>query len=376
MDIFKAADTALTAVGKVIDYVKTNFTNHASDNSMVKMTSLTRAEPLTVISQDCANLEYLPLLLNNLCSLFSGYYLQAVAIMTNAAVNIEVVRILDSLNPNRDNSGFLLQSRASANLSSEQPLGAVFAKENYTFSLPMKHVLALEDAQKQADVVKMVFEIESLAVGKLLNVDFQVPCGEDGRELKPVSIPVSIRLSPVILAQESINYLFKHKKEDTGIIERFHSARAGRIEFIRDLIFCRDLIRDYRKAALLDKTGTLQEITRRVTANRGYGLMTKNPSMAISSNLYVLSSDTVAEIEGATGLRISKPTERDKLLNGTYAMIVAVVDQEREMITFYFDGIATGATMSVRSLKASSKTKGPDVGDIMRTLMEGRAPTF
>lgn len=374
MDIFKAADTALTAVGKVIDYVKSNFTNHLTDNSTVKLTSLTRAEPLTVISQDCANLEYLPLVLNNLCSLFSGYYLQAVAIMTNAAVNIEVVRILDALNPNRDNSGFLLQSRMAANESAHN--GELFAKESYTFSLPMGQVFATEDAQRQADIVKVVYEIENLAVGKLLNVDFNVAVGADGKENKPVSIPVNVRLSPVILPQASINYLFKYKKEDTGIIERYHSSRAGRIEVIRDLIFCRDLIREYRKAALQDKTGVLQEITRRVNANRGYGLMTKNPSMAITSNLYVISSEVATEIEGATGLRFTKPLEREKLLNGTYAMVIAVIDQERELITFYFDGIAGGSTLSVRSLKAASKSKGPDVGDIMRTLMEGRAPTF
>lgn len=373
MDIFKAADTALTAVGKTIDYVKSRFVNHLTDNSIVKLTSLTRAEPIVVVSQDCANVEYLPLLMNNLCSIFSGFYLQAVAIMTNASVDVEVVRILDALNPNRDETGYLLQSRHASESSS---YGVTFAKESYTFSLPTKTVLAMEDTQRQSDVIKVIYESENLAVGKLLNVDFQVACGENGEERKVTSIPVSIRLAPVILAQSSINYFFKHKKEDNGIIERFHSARAGRIEFIRDLIFCSDLIREYRKAAILDKSGTIQEIQRRATANRGYGLLTKNPSMAMSSNMFVLSSETAQEIEGATGLRFSKALEREKLLGGTYAMVIAIIDQERELITLYFDGLANAATMSVRSLKASSKSKGPDVGDIMRTLMEGRAPTF
>lgn len=374
MDIFKAVDTALTAVGKTIDYVKTHFTDHLSNNSMVKLTSITRAEPIVVVSQDCANIEYLPLLMNNLCSIFSGYYLQAVAIMTNASVDVEVIKILDALNPNRDETGYLLQSRHAT--ESAATYGNVFVKENYTYSLPTTLVMAMEDAQRQSDVIKVIYESENLAVGKLLNVDFQVACGDNNEERKVTTIPISVRLAPVILAQSSINYFFKHKKEDTGIIERFHSARAGRIEYIRDLIFCGDLIREYRKAALMDTSGTIQEIQRRVGANRGYGLLTKNPSMAMASNMFVISSETAREVEGATGLRFSKALEREKLLKDTYAMIVAVVDQEHELISLYFDGLANPSTISVRSLKASSKTKGPDVGDIMRTLMEGRAPTF
>jgi hypothetical protein len=57
-------------------------------------------------------------------------------------------------------------------------------------------------------------------------------------------------------------------------------------------------------------------------------------------------------------------------------MIICVVDVEREMVNFYFNGIAQPAMMSVRAIKSSSKNKGPDIGDIMKTLLEGRAPTF
>ena len=381
MDPVQTANAVLATIGKTIDYVKSTFTNHTTDNSMTKLTRLTRAEPLTIISQDCANLEYLPLLLNNLCSIYSGYFLQAVSIMTNASMNIEVVRILDALNPNRDSTGFLLQGRhEAANLSSDNTHMAMVA-ENYKFTLPMSTsqetiVMAREEAARQQDTIKVIYEMENLAVGKLLNVDIQVPCGDGSGECNTVTIPVTVRLSPAILNNESMAYLFTHRKEDTGIVERYHSWRAGRISLIRDMVFCQDLINEYRKAALKDRTGTLQEIVRRVNANRGYGLLTKNPSMAISSNLYVISQDVAREIEGKVGYRFNDPRGREKIFAGTYAMIIAVVDVEREIVSFYFNGIAQPATMTVRAIKASSKSKGPDVGDIMKTLLDGRAPTF
>ncbi len=379
MDPVQATNAALATIGKVIDYVKSNFVDHTTDNSITKLTRLTRAEPLTVISQDVANLEYLPSLLNNLCSIYSGYFLQAVSIMTNAALNIEVVRILDALNPNRDSTGFLLQGR-HANLSHDTS-AYTMAMESYTHSLPTKRmmVMATEEAETQRDTIKVIYELENLAVGKMLNVDITLPeCAEDPKNgrTKTVTIPITVRLSPAILNEESLSYLFTHRKEDTGFVERYHSWRAGRISLIRDMIFGQDLINEFRRSAIKDRTGTMQEIVRRVNANRGFGLLTKNPSMAISSNLYVISSDVAQEIEGKIGRKFSNPRDREAIFDGTYAMVITVVDPERELITFYFNGIAQPATMSVRAIKASSKTKGPDVGDIMRTLLEGRAPTF
>jgi hypothetical protein len=385
MDPVQTANAVINTIGKAIDYIKSNFTNHVSDNSITKLTKLTRAEPLTIISQDCANLEYLPSLLNNLCSIYSGYFLQAVSIMTNAAVNVEVVRILDALNPNRDSTGFLLQGR-HATLTTDMGISAALVAENYKHSLPtprinaMKEVAALEDAEMHRDTIKVIYEMENLAVGKLLNVDINVPLVDgtstNGETCRTVTIPVTVRLSPAILNAESLTYLFAHRKEDTGFVERYHSWRAGRIDLIKDMFLCQDLINEYRRAALKDKTGTLQEIVRRVNANRGYGLLTKNPSMAISSNIYVISQDMAREIEGKIGYKFSDPRGREKIFEGTYAMIITVIDIEREMVSFYFNGIAQPATMSVRAIKMSSKTKGPDVGDIMKTLLEGRAPTF
>lgn len=374
MGAISTTNEVLATIAKVVDYFKTNVAAYTNDSSLTQMTKLTRAEPLTVISQDCANLEYLPNLLNNLTSIYSGYFLQAVSMLTTVN-NVEVVRVLDALNPNRDSTGFLLQGRM-ANLSAQSLAEASFVTENYKHSLPTRRVFANEEAARQQDTVKMIYELEHLAVGKLLNVDIQVPSKEgDGRPYV-VTIPVVVRLSPAVLNEESLIHLFTHRKEDTSLVERFHSWRAGRISLIRDMIFCQDLIDEYRRAAIKDKSGTLQEIVRRVNANRTFGLLSKNPSMAISSNLYVISSENARQIEAKTGHRFSDHRGRENLFKGTYAMVVAVVDPDLEIVDFYFNGISQSAKMNVRSIKSGGKNKGPDITDVMRTLLEGRAPSF
>ena len=210
-------------------------------------------------------------------------------------------------------------------------------------------------------------------MGKLINVSITV---ETDGKTKTVNVPVSVRLSPAMLNEESLTHIFTHRKMDVGMVERYHSWRAGRISFIRDMIFCQDLINEYRRAAIKDKTGTLNEIVRRVNNNRTYGLLTKNPSLATASNIYILSKETAGAIEAKVGYRFKDPKGREKILENTYAMIVAVVDPEWEQVTFYFNGIAYPSTLSVRAMKSDGKNKGPDVGDIMRSLLEGKAPSF
>lgn len=370
MDLVTTTNATLTAVSKALDYFKNNVAGHFTDQSLTSITKLTRAEPLTIISHDCANLEYLPDLLNNVASIYSGYFLQAVSMLTTIN-DIEVVRILDRLNPDRDSTGFLLGGRyAKENIQN-------LISENYKYSLPTKSVMAVEaqdNAGYDSTNVKTIYETANLAVGKLINVSISVPT-DDGKS-KTVNVPVSVRLSPAMLNEESLSHIFTHRKMDVGMVERYHAWRAGRISFIRDMIFCQDLINEYRRAAIKDKTGTLNEIVRRVNNSRTYGLLTKNPSLATASNIYILSKDTAAAIEAKVGYRFKDPKGREKILENTYAMIVAVVDPEWEQVTFYFNGIAYPSTLSVRAMKSAGKNKGPDVGDIMRSLLEGKAPSF
>lgn len=370
MDPINAANAVVATIGKAIDYFQSNVAAHSTDNSMIKLTQLTRAEPLTVISQDLANYDFMPSVLNTVCSLYSSYFLQAVSIMSLGVTNVEVVRMLDALNPKRDNTGFLLQSRTSKDSKSWSDVK--YALESCEHRLPTTRRPSLE-ADSNRDNMKLIYETDNLAVGKQLAVEVCVANGEDNKS-KTITIPVNVRLIPVFAQLDTLSYIFTHKKGAETFTERLESVRSGRISLIKDMILCQDMIREYRKAVMKDKSGILREIVERVNGNRMYGLLSNNPSMAISSNVYVISSAVAREMEARVGLRFSKSTERDKLLNGTYAMIIAVVDPDSEIIDFYFDGIAQPAQMTLRSLK--SKTKGPDIGDVLQSLLRGQTPSF
>jgi hypothetical protein len=354
-------DTAVQTVAKLINTVK-NASNYYSTNSLAEVAKITRVEPLTILSKDLLNLEYMPDVQNTLLNMFSAYYLQAIDIMTKVN-NVEVIRMLDRLNPDRDSSGFLLSYQ-------NEPDRSMFSMEAYKHSLPMKGVPSV--GMEAEGPKNPLNEIANLAVGKLLNVRL----GSDDKENKCVNLQIAVRLATSVVPDATILHLLSYKTEDNSLVERYHAWRSGRISFIRDLIFTQDLIDEWKRASIGDNTDTIQEIIRRVNNSKKYGLLTKNPSLVSASNLFVISEVTAREVEIKLGGKLSNPKVRQKAFDNTYAMVIAVVDREYQRVTFYTRGTAAATDVSIKELQAASKGKGPDITDMLRALNIGSPMSF
>lgn len=362
-----SVSSALTAVANVINYIKNNITNVYMTKSLSEVTKLTRVEPLTIVSKDLVNLPYIADVNNALCSLFSGYYLQAVNMLTTVN-DVEVVRILDRLNPDRDETGWLL----GADIANETI--SHLAVESYLHRLPTKASMALEN-QDYNKTIENLNTVANLSVGKMLNVEISVP-GENDKK-KSVNIPINVRLMASLVPNATIQQLLAGRTEDTSLIERFHAWRGGRISFIKDLIFCQDLIDEFKRATIGDETGTIQEIIRRVNNSKKFGLLTKNPSLVSASNLFVISEEAAREVESKLGGKLSNPSVRKKAFDNTYAMIIAVVDREYERVTFYTRGITASTDVSLNELKNATKNKsGIEIMDVLRSLNQGSSVAF
>lgn len=364
------------ASGKVIQTISDiasiagRITDSQKTTSLVEFTSAARVEPLTIVGSDCVNLEYLPDVLQSLQSLFSGYYLQAVA-LTATVGDIKVIKLLDKLNPSRTPT---LGSFANEDLDDSWRL----ASESYKHRLPTtKNTVALE-AEKVAvknsldkDTITTIRDLSNLSVGKLLKVTIKGPDGKDAYE-----IPISIRLMVSQLPDSSMTHLLSMKTDDVTIVERYHAWRAGRISFIKDLVLCQDLISEHRKALMNDKDGTYSEIIKRVNNNKQAGLIQNNPSLATASNLVVISDSTAANVEYKMGGKLSNIRIREKIFNSTYIMILVIIDRQSERITFYHRGIDAGTNVGLRDIKVSNKSGGADISDFLKSYMMGNNPAF
>jgi hypothetical protein len=106
------------------------------------------------------------------------------------------------------------------------------------------------------------------------------------------------------------------------------------------------------------------------------GLIEKNPSVAIASNLALISSDTLDQIQDKMLGSIENPKIRREIFNTSNLMILGVVDKGFDRITFYHRGIAQSTEMGVRDIKVSNKGGGPDVSDILKAFLGGHAPSL
>lgn len=385
MNIKAVIQTPLQIIGEVVHLIKTNTIDYWKTTSLPEATKLTRVEPITVISADLANYEYTPDILQSLVNLFAGYYLQAVSLSARIG-NVRIVNILDKLNPDRDASAFFVSLEASQN-------HRFMMADQYKYRLPRistegQFVDAMLDGQDLDDVikakqqrpefqhsavnrdsVKTLNEPVNLAVGKMILVDITI-------DEQSMQVPVNIRLAPAVLSNTSTEHLLTLKKEDNSLTERYHAWRAGRIAFIRDLMFCQDLIDTHRKALMEDKEGVYSEIIRRVNNSKKYGLLTQNPSLVSASNLFVISEEVAKTIEQGLGGKLSNARVREKAFENTYAMVIAVVDRDWERVTFYHRGVAAATNVSVKDIVKANKSKGPEVTDILSQLVKGQAPTF
>lgn len=365
------ADIGLSAIRKITD-----LWSGAKADSLIDYTRNLRVEPIVLIDTDCMYLDSLPEVMQSMQSIFAGYYLQAIAISTNVG-KIEVMRHLDKLNPNRNPVD-----------SAADSAGWLLAAESYKHRLPTPSDkrIALESAGRQPgleavdeqtehaslwgrDTAKDLKELANLSVGKMLNVEIT-----DG--LHRATIPISIRLMASSLPSTKLVHILSVGNEDKSVKERYHAWRAGRIEFIKDLIFCQDLIDAHRKNLMADKDGIYANILKRNRGNQLSTLVSGNPSVATASNLVVISNESAMQLELKINGKLDDFRTREKVFKETSLMIMAVIDKQWERVTFFHRGINHATEVGMRDLKVANKGSGPDVSDILKAYQLGNSPSL
>lgn len=392
-DLFKSLLGTLGSFGSGIWRLYSN----TQDNSLIEATRSARVEPLTLISKNCSSLEYLPDISQGVLDLFIGYYLQAVALLASIE-DVRVVRFLDKLNPDRDlNDVMLFESYKNK---------FAMAEECYKFKLPMAKMdkeSQLFDAQLQYAAERSVLDITvntpeafdtpedlslvgsydphkdtsatlretaDLSSGKLINVTIKM-------NENSVTVPVSFRLASTLTPFGIIKNIFTYHKDDNTFIERFHAWRSGRISLIRDLILCQDLIDESKKTMMQDSNNIFSEIVKRVNNNKKYGLLSDNPSLAVSSNIFIINEEEAASVAADLGGKFGSKIVMRKIFDNSYAMIIVVIDREWEMVSFYSRGITAPTTISVKDIKKRAKKEnGTDILNILKSYNLGSAPTF
>lgn len=398
MSVFDTTESLIQNILGVPNYLMRLGTNYKT-RSLLEVTQVSRVEPLTIVSKDLITVDYMPDVMQSILQLFTGYYLQAVALSAKVD-NVRIVKVLDRLNPDRHFNDLTLisegyQERHQLAIESHKYRLPTSDSIAVPFEVDRLRRLSLEFIDETIDIAEKATSLDedeymetrrdrgsvnekelialkdasSLAVGKLINVTITV------NEVE-VKIPVNVRLATNTIPNASIVHLLTIKSTDESLVERYHSWRSGRIELIRDLILAQDLIDQHKKALMNDESGVYNEILTRAKNAKKYGLISANPSLAAASNIFVISNDVARDIEQKISGKLENPNMREKLFDNTYAMLICVIDKEWERVTIYSRGVRASTEVSIKDIKIANKGKGIDPMDVLKSLSQGTAPSF
>lgn len=341
--------------------------SHLKTSSLVSATSVARVEPIVIVDKDCLFLEYLPDILQSTQSIFVGYWLQALSLITNVG-DVNVGRVLDKLNPNRkvDTNGFL-NTIVNAGIGKES---LTYASESLKYKLPTV-ALEAKDDKKDGSLAKVdnIADLTNLSIGKIINVTIK----NNGQE---AVIPISFRLMVNTLPPASCVQLLSQGSVDLSFSERWFKWRAGRISFIKDLVFCQDLIREQKRTLMTDKDGVYSEIAKRAKNSKLASFFSKNPSLAEASNIVVISEETAMQLRVKHNLNLDNFKDRQKIFDKTYAMILVVIDRNYERVNMYHYGISASTSVGLRDIKVANKGSGPNIMEVLAAFKGGNAPVF
>lgn len=340
------------------------------NKSLVDIAQVAQVEPITIVDADCIHEECMQDLMSALQALFTGYYLQAVNMMS--VINgVTVAQRLAPLNPNR-RLGFeeMIHATRAQILKKDKRHSFRLSLEASAVPSQAKKGMSKSDMFAATDdkVINTVREESALSIGRLYNVTLR----EDNISH---TIPVQVRLLVNVAPSSSLVNMFSYRDAfDTDMISRFHDVRMGKLEFFKDFILCNDLIDKRRKAAVKDPNGLLQTIQAREGKNILSGFLSGKGSMANATTLAVVSSDTLHQVEQEIGGSFDNSRIRKAVFENSSMMILAVVDKAWKRVRFYHRGLDASSSVSYRELANKAKGDGISVSDILKTYMSGSVP--
>lgn len=411
--------TPLTFLNTLVGVMTKTGDLTATGGSLAEYTRALRVEPIVLLDQTTQHLPYIEDVLKTCLTLFSAYYLQAVAISVNVG-KVDVIKLFDHLNPERQSKGNLNISFETAVLLN--PLnyrkglpditGMNISTESNIDQTAINKIVKLQQAARQVDDVRKNVDVEynekedrydfklkgakdtaavgvttkdvtgsridkkgyevlqnpDLVVGNILDVHIE-------SEKHRAVLPITVRLIPSIIRSDVLALILSKNERDLSLFERANELMSGQITFWRDLVMCQDLIDEHRKTLLKDKTGQYSEIMKRRQNNRVAAWITGKKSVADASNIVIMSESTSVQFEAACGGRLKDFKTRQRVFESTYLMLLIVIDTEWEQATIYHRGIALPTQVSVKSMKSNNK-KGVDVGEVLKAYQLGNNPTF
>lgn len=217
-----------------------------------------------------------------------------------------------------------------------------------------------------------------IPAGKMLEVTLVNPNNPNHK----VTLNILVQLAPY-LVPEDLAVQFIVKDQQPSFYQRWIQWRTGEISFWKDFVFQSDIVAHREKLLKLDPSGTFADMMKNQSSStmktiRNAGTETNQRSRNIANAVLIFNQDTVTRAKAVSGVDLNDYKSRQAYFEATYAMIIVVVDQMYNQVTFYYNGIEDTGTFSFDQMRVSSKggSNSMDLVSVMNALNQGKSPKF
>ena len=353
-------------------------------NSLAELARLTDIEAITAIDSSLTIHESTTDVLKYINSLWAGWYLSSAQIMTDTG-RIKTVKLLERLNPAKNPSyaiannilsgaGFVYNKYSGESIGLEGLPVAVEEKlptmlpveSNYSFEALGDPLPALQSSKETNNLTT----VSNLSVGQSVTLTLN-----DNGATKDIT--VNLRLVTVPVNAGVLKTILTWSQKDLRLKSRLSAWRAGELRFWRDVILMRDVFTERQKVLMNDKSDLLQAMLGRQSDSMVHSVMTLTPSVGTMSSVLVISADRLRDLElNHLDGRLSDVRFRQRVMNATGLMIIAVVDPMSEFVKIYTHTQALASEFSIKQLKVAGKGGASDLGEIIKLMNQNQVASF
>lgn len=404
--------------------------------SIADVAKIGRVEPITLVSSSLKSTKELYDIQQGILNIYAAFYIQATSILATKRSDARILKILDSVNPDRDLNTLLTATNTISaedlkvrmerlskqpsmeNFRTKDELEVASEKvknmrrylglEGLELGTPKdfngKYGIALESIFGSAtstaknlggefveDITNTNNRYESInsygtigvkkidafdktdkVVGKIIEISFK---GGNGRN-DEVKIPVVIKLDNMFVPYEVVRSIMTQNKDSIKLGSRLEDLFAGKISFIKDFIMCSDLIAKQKANLMKDPTRAYATMLGRVNSSKMYSALSRNISLSTISGIMIISEEDENAIKREIGGDLTNKMTRNMVFDNSSVMIIAVVDRDYEQVSIYVRDVDGHSQMPFNRFKESNTAGNDALTDAFKSLTMGRVPSF
>lgn len=361
----------LSLFGEIRDSIRLGgkYHNAITRGSIPEQLKNTMVNPLTLVENSVSHNPKIDDILYACNDIYAALYFAMASRLTALDVDaVRVTRTLEKLATDRDPLASIAAMESSGGIVE---LGLLeLSNEELGLEARRSKDDDAEISLSSKDQIDKVIPVDSLCVGKTMLLTFT----EKGAS---IPVPVSVRLNTNIASTNLISDIYLANYNDFNLIRRIKQSTVYGETTILESLTGLDYVKRAERLHMADVDGVIRSHFRDASREVGFSLLTGDVAVNRASGVIVLDKANIRQLENSFRGRIDKFKDRQRLMDGTACMLMAVVDQEDDMVTFYLKGLKSAQRIKFSQLKV--KTNGQsniDVNQIMGGAMVGSVPSL